>query len=389
MENKEPKLNKMKITGIMLLVAIIIAIIIVYIIYSNNESFRNYADENILKKNLSDTSLKTIELDDYDKSTVFAYYKYIAVLKENVLTTYNTSGKKENEQEIKITTPLITTKGKNVIIAENNSSKAYFITDNNLKWEKEFEGNISRMSVNSNGYAAIILTGTLYKSVIIVLDEEGNEIFKTYLANTLVEDAAISEDNRYLSYAEINTSGTLIQSNIKTIDINKAKETPNDAVVGNYQAPQNSLAISVKYQNKTDLICMFDDSICKIKDGQSTKIADIDTKNEKITFYSINLNNVVIKNIEESTGILTTQTTLKIINTANKKENTYKFYGVVKELYSVENKIALNLGSEVHFVANNGWLIKKYNSNQEIRKIVLSNEIAGLVYRNKIEIIKL
>lgn len=389
MENKEPKLNKMKITGIMLLVAIIIAIIIVYIIYSNNESFRNYADENILKKDLSDTSLKTIELDDYDKSTVFAYYKYIAVLKENVLTTYNTSGKKENEQEIKITTPLITTKGKNVIIAENNSSKAYFITDNNLKWEKEFEGNISRMSVNSNGYAAIILTGTLYKSVIIVLDEEGNEIFKTYLANTLVEDAAISEDNRYLSYAEINTSGTLIQSNIKTIDINKAKETPNDAVVGNYQGPQNSLAISVKYQNKTDLICMFDDSICKIKDGQSTKIADIDTKNEKITFYSINLNNVVIKNIEESTGILNTQTTLKIINTANKKENTYKFYGVVKELYSVENKIALNLGSEVHFVANNGWLIKKYNSNQEIRKIVLSNEIAGLVYRNKIEIIKL
>ena len=245
------------------------------------------------------------------------------------------------------------------------------------------------MSVNSNGYAAIILTGTLYKSVIIVLDEEGNEIFKTYLANTLVEDAAISEDNRYLSYAEINTSGTLIQSNIKTIDINKAKETPNDAVVGNYQGPQNSLAISVKYQNKTDLICMFDDSICKIKDGQSTKIADIDTKNEKITFYSINLNNVVIKNIEESTGILNTQTTLKIINTANKKENTYKFYGVVKELYSVENKIALNLGSEVHFVANNGWLIKKYNSNQEIRKIVLSNEIAGLVYRNKIEIIKL
>ena len=121
MENKEPKLNKMKITGIMLLVAIIIAIIIVYIIYSNNESFRNYADENILKKDLSDTSLKTIELDDYDKSTVFAYYKYIAVLKENVLTTYNTSGKKENEQEIKITTPLITTKGKNVIIAENNS----------------------------------------------------------------------------------------------------------------------------------------------------------------------------------------------------------------------------------------------------------------------------
>ena len=53
------------------------------------------------------------------------------------------------------------------------------------------------------------------------------------------------------------------------------------------------------------------------------------------------------------------------------------------------SKIALNLGSEIHFVDTNGWLIKKYTSNQEVRKIVISNEVAGIIYRNKIELIKL
>ena len=134
---------------------------------------------------------------------------------------------------------------------------------------------------------------------------------------------------------------------------------------------------------------MFDDYIVEIKAGYSKKITDINTKEEKITFSSIQLNNSVVKNIEDNSGILSTQTELKIINTSSVKESTYRFYGVTKELYCSESKIALNLGSEVHFVATNGWLIKKYSSSQEIRKIVLSDNIAGIVYRNKIEIVKL
>ena len=58
-------------------------------------------------------------------------------------------------------------------------------------------------------------------------------------------------------------------------------------------------------------------------------------------------------------------------------------------MYFCGSKIALNLGSEIHFVDTNGWLIKKYTSNQEVRKIVISNEVAGIIYRNKIELIKL
>ena len=57
-------------------------------------------------------------------------------------------------------------------------------------------------------------------------------------------------------------------------------------------------------------------------------------------------------------------------------------------MYCCDNKIALNLGSEIHFIDTNGWLIKKYTSEKEIRKIVITDDIACIVYRDKLEIVK-
>jgi len=47
------------------------------------------------------------------------------------------------------------------------------------------------------------------------------------------------------------------------------------------------------------------------------------------------------------------------------------------------------MGSEVHFVNTNGWLAKKYISTQEIKDVVIGSGIAGIVYKDKIEIINL
>lgn len=383
------EVNKKKIIGLIILITLLLAIIICYLIYANNENFRKYLDEHILRKDIEENKLQSIEIENYDKSIIFAYSKYIAILKDNTLETYNSSGKKESELRVEISNPIIENNGKNLLIAEKDSSKIYMIADNTIKWNKELEGNISRININSNGYASVILTGTAYKSVIVLFDDTGTELFKTYLSSTIAVDTSISDDNKYLSFAEVNTSGTLIQSNIKIISIDKAKETPQESIVYTYNAPSNSLILKIKYQNKTRLVCEYDDSVHIIKDNQDTQIAEINTKNEKITFSSINLNNHMVKNVEENTSLFNTTTTVKITNTSTQKENTYKFEGVTKELYTSGDKIALNLGSEIHFINTNGWLIKKYTSSQEVRKVVISDEIAGIVYRNKIEIVKI
>ena len=51
--------------------------------------------------------------------------------------------------------------------------------------------------------------------------------------------------------------------------------------------------------------------------------------------------------------------------------------------------IALNLGAEVEFISTSGMLVKRYVSSQEITNLVVSDNIAGIIYRDKIEIINL
>lgn len=388
-KNENKAINKKRIIGLIILAVSICVIGILYGIYAGNEKFRTYVDANILSKEIEEDNLKSIEIEDYDKSNIFAFSKYIAILKDNKLVTYNASGKKEAENRIEISNPITYSNGKYLMIAEQNSSKVYLMSDNTIKWQKDLEGNITRICVNANGYSSVIIAGTANKSVVILFDDSGNEIFRYYLARTFAVDTSISDDNRYLSIAEVNTSGTLIQSNIKIISVEKAKEEPSQAILYTYNAPVNSLILNIKYQNKTKLICEYDNEIHMIKDNQDAKIADIDTTKEKITFASIDLDNHIVKNTEENAGLFSTTTVVKILNSSSQKENTYKFDGVVKELYCSNNKIALNLGSEVHFIDSNGWLIKKYSSAKEIRKIVITDDIAGIVYRDKIEIIKL
>ena len=58
-------------------------------------------------------------------------------------------------------------------------------------------------------------------------------------------------------------------------------------------------------------------------------------------------------------------------------------------MYTYGDIIAMNLGTEVEFVNTSGWLVKRYIANQEITNIVVSDSIAGIIYKDKIEIINL
>ena len=385
-KNEHRTFNKKRIAGLIILLVIIVIFIVGYILYATNEEFRTFMDMNVLRKEITENNLNSIVLEDYDKSNIYAYSNKIAVLKDNKLSLYTASGRQEGQLEVQISTPITYSNGRYFMIAQQDSSKAYLIRDNEIVWEKDLEGNISRVSVNSAGYSSIILTGTAYKTVIVVFDNQGNELFK-YMSSTITVDSAISEDNQYLSFAEVNISGTFVQSNIKTLSIEKAKTSPNEANVFTYNADSNSLILNIKYQNNNKLVCMYDDSVHVIKNNADTKVADINSSG--MTFYSIELNNHLVGTVESTSGLLDTQTSVQIINMDNQNQSTYNFNGVTKELYSYGNKIALNLGSEVHFIETNGWLIKKYTSSQEIRKIVITDEIAGIVYRDKIEIVNL
>lgn len=387
-EEKTKKLNIKKLRIAIIIATIILIFIVLFCIYLGNKNFRDFMDKYVLMKNVTENNVVAISLDDTENNNIYTYDKYICVFKNNTLTGYNSSANKEYELTVKLTNPIVDINNRFLLIAEENGQKIYLISGNNILWEKELEGNISKISVNKNGYVSVILTGTTYKSIIQTFDNNGNELFKTFISYTIAMDSDISNDNKYLSFVEINTSGTVIQSTVKTISMQKAKDNPSEAIIYTSTPLNDSVAISLKYQDSNKLVCMYDNSIHVINNGTDEEILNLNESGKKISFSDIRLNNFVFRVIEKNI-LLSTQSTVEIVNSSSKKSNIYTVDSVIKEVYCYNNVIALNLGSEVHFIGTNGWLIKKYISNQEVRKIVMNTDFAAVVYRDKVEIINL
>ena len=389
-ENISKKLNKKKVFGsIIILICIIICIILISL-YITNTNFRNFVDSNFLKKNITENNATAIIIDKEKNPYFYAYDKYVVKLEENTLTRYNSNGKEDEKNKLEISNPLFTSNEKNLVVAENGKQRIYSIIDKQIVWQKDLEGNISRISVNKNGYVSVILTGTTYKSVIVVFDREGKELFRMFLANNIAVDSTISDDSKYMSFAEIDTSGTIIKSTIKTISIEKAKQKPDEAIINSIDGENDSIIINIKYQEKNTLLALYNDKIDEIKNDKVNTIRKLNNKDEKVSFSDIELTNSVFRVLEKTTGFFNSNSTIEITNSINNKESIYMIDAIAKNVYSNENVIAINIGMEVHFIStNNGWLVKKFSSKKEIKDIVLTGKIAGIIYHDKIEIIDL
>lgn len=388
---KEPptqKLNKKRLIISVIVVIVIIATITITIIYVRNKDFREWFDTAILRKEVNQDQLATIEIKEEEISQIQAFNQYIGVLSKNEFKIYNNSGKEEKKLPVEISNPIFNSQGRYLVIAENKGQKIYFITDKDIAWEQTVEGNISQIHVSPNGYVAITIVDTTYKTIVAVYNEKGELQFNQYLSTTRVSDVAISNDNKYLAMAEIDTSGIVIESKIEVISIEKAKTDPNNSKIATYTFENNELITNIEYQDKGRLICMSKDKITKIS-LEGEKVELVNNESKKTTFQSIELNNTVVTLEEKTTSLFTADLITTIVNTENKNIVTYTTQAVAKELYTYDNIIALNLGTEIEFINTGGWLVKRYKAQQEITDITLSGNLAGIIYRDKIEIVNL
>lgn len=386
---EERQLNKKKVGIAIGILLILLILLIIFGIYAVNSNFRNFMDKYILRKSVSENNLPYVEVENIQNVHIFAYDKYVAILDKNKLKQYNSSGTEVGDLEINISNPLTAINEKYLLISEKEKQKIYLIQGTKIIWEKDIEGVISRVCVNKNGYSSIVVSGTTYKSVIITYDNTGKELFKTYLSTTIATDISISDDNKYMSFAEIDTSGTLVQYKIKTISIEAAKQSPDKSFAHIYDMELNQLVVNIEYQDKNKLIAMCNDGVWKLENGSKQKVVDYNSGLSKITFSGIELDGYAFRIEEIIYGPLNQASNVEITNTTSKRTNLYTLNGVAKEVYCRDNIIAINIGTEVYFIKTNGWLAKKYVSTQEVKSIVLSGNIAGIIYRDKVEFLGL
>ena len=299
---REKKLNKKKLAKTIIIALLIIAIIVLSSFYIGDANFRAWIDINVFRKEVTENTGSVIE----ESSTyMHAYNDNLVILKNNQLINYNKDGKQEYEIQVTISNPLFASAGEYMALAEKGGNKLYLISGQNIMWQQDMEGQISRVSVNKHGYVAVILTGTTDKTVVTVYSNEGKKVSTAYLSATYAVDADVSNDNKYLAIAEVNSSGTLLQSNIKVISLEKQE------IVYTYKADSKRMITGINYQDKNKIVCMFDDGIVQITEftpEEKTKFAD-DT-----VFADIDLHNYFLKATKKSTGLFTTETEVEMMN---------------------------------------------------------------------------
>ena len=285
--------------------------------------------------------------------------------------------------EININEPIFSSNGKYLCIAEKNGSRIFLINNKSIVWQKSIDGNISCVCVNKNGYVAIAISDTTYKTIGKVFNESGSELFTTYLSKSYIIDLSLSNDNKCLAIAEANFSGISIKSNIKVISIEKALSNSSDIIEYNYSAPSGDFIINISYCDNSNLVCIYDNHIDIVKNHTVNEISNMNN----ILFADINNKLIIVE--KKSSGILYSEFELQIFDVNSLESKVYTLEKEPKAINVFGNVIAINYGSEADFINDSAWLIKQYKASQEIKDITLSNNLAGIIYKDKIEFVNL
>lgn len=254
-------------------------------------------------------------------------------------------------------------------------------------WENTVEGTISRINVNENGYVSVIIQNTIYKSVIIYYDNSGKEVFTTYISTNLAVCTDISKDNKYLAIGEVDYTGTLLKSYVKIISVEKAKTSPDDSIIYTYESNSGDFILNINYESKDTAVCMFNKYVQTVSPTKDERIFEI-SKND--LFVDVNLDSKVIYIDKQLSGLFSYEYELYLKSAVGNSEKLYILNNELPKSVSVSsNYVVLNFGNQIEVVNSNGWLVKRFSGTEQINSIVIGDSIVGVVYKNRVEIIKL
>lgn len=380
------KVNKKRIALSIFICLIILLSISLLIVYSKNETFRNFWDYTVLKKEVESADVKSLLFEKNGLRYVWTCDRSLVILEKNLLKYYNQDGNKENEIQINIANPIYNDNNKYLVVAEKGGKKVYLINEKNIAWQKDVDGTISQIYVNKNGYVGVIMSATGYKTVIVLYNPNGEELFRTNLPTTYCIDIEISNDNKYMAVAELDSSGTMLETSIRIISIEDAKTKPQEAFIATYNQNSNYMILNLKYTDNNRLIAMYDNTI-SFPSENTEEILNISSD---IIFADIESTNKVVSIEKKKVGILSSNYVLKIYDTVYNKTIEYNLEDMPKDLCVKDNVIAVSYGTNVEIIsASSGWLIKKYVSRQDIKNVLIANGFVVIEYSGEIKLIKI
>lgn len=308
------------------------------------------------------------------------------VVGNDFIEGYSETTKKSFEKSIDLKSACTYSCFDYAIIAEKDSNNIYVIYENEVKWSKNI-GNATILGayINKNGYAAVIYSQAGYKSLIKVFSNNGEELFTNYLASTYAIDVAISNDNKTLAIAEIDTNGVHVNSKIKLIDMGAISENKLEK----YDLDSNELITDIEFFENDELTIVTDSNVKVFKDGKIKDILKYDK--EKILMVDIKNDQNIVAVKKEEDGIFNSKCFVCIYE-FDDLENVkkYELEDVPTTICSLGNIIAIDTRNEIIFINTSGNFVKKCEYQGVLKDLKLMDEgnTAVLIFRNTAEFVK-
>lgn len=367
-------------------VCVIFLILLLFIgssyIYTHFDELKNYWSNEDWK--LVEV-LETVPLSNY--FTIDGNNSNLIVVGNNYVHGFSPNGKENFDINVSLKNARTSTAGEYCIIGEKDASKIYMINSSAKIWELDIQGTILDVSVNKNGYAAIVYKQVGYKSLIKVIKPDGEELFTTYLASNYALDVEISNDNKTLVIAEINTEGVNVESVIELINMSDLENKNSKKI----NLPEDTLITNIEYNSKNKLVVLTDKNILLLEGEVLKNLGEDFDDDTQIASIENADNPIVISKIEN--GLFDTSYALRIYD--------YKNSGVTYEEYQTEEvpsivtasdgHIVMLLEKEIVIVNSNGKLVKKSDVLGNIKSIVIFNNgnALAVIHRDKIEFMKI
>ncbi len=368
---------------------IVFVLITIALVFLGSSYIYTHFDD--LKRYWGNEDWKLVEIiDTISVSNYFAIdgnASNLIVVGNNYLHGYGPNGKENFDINVALKNAVTETEGDYCIIGEKDASKVYMINSNAKIWDFDIEGNILDVSVNKNGYGAIIYKQVGYKSLIKVVKPDGDELFTTYLASTYAIDAEISNDNKILAIAELDTDGVNVESTVELVSMSDLDSKNSKKL----NLTEDTLITNIEYDSKNRLLVQTDKDVFIVEDEKMNPFVETFSDKTKIVSIENSNNPITISKVEN--GLFDTNYVLKIYE--------YKSQGTHAEEYQIDEapamvevkdgKVAMLLEKELLVVNSNAKLIKKYDVLGSIKSIVIYNNgnALAVVYRDKIEFMKI
>ncbi len=370
-------MNKKVIAFIIVFIAI--CILFAMIGYYNHDKINELLDEDLWITKEVVASSTTQDVVDVSAGN------YLALYTSDGLRFYNSEGKFSTTESFSSTKAKVVCKDDYTAVFAEDTSMLYFYKEKDKLWQNKISNQVQNISVNKKGYVLICFTPNGYKSGISVYNSNGNAILNKYLANNYATCSCLSNNNKQLFVGEVNLLGIKPQSYVSIIELSKSDTNAKE--LDKIEVATDEIITDLSMTSDGRLLILTDKSIYSLVNDNLEKLI---TFNENNTlFASITDVNAACVIEQSQSSTVSNNALLKRIGLEELHEKELE--GIPQCICTSNDKIAVSIGDEVFVYNSNAKPVAKCSISDNViaLEFIKNGSTLALIYRNKIEFIKL